>query len=126
MTIKAEPKPVPLSAVEVEQLRDIRARLNRVPKGSLGDKSVGPLSRGFFDVCARVGLPLGEAADTPSAEAVAAADIAALRRQVGGLHTLRQTDPVAFRRLFDGGLPQAIATRRLVLGGRERASEEVQ
>ena len=126
MTARPEPKPAPLSAVEVEQLRDIRARLNRVPKGSLGDKSVGPLSRGFFEVCARTGLPLGESAEAPSAEAVAAADIAALRRQVAGLHTLRQTDPAAFRRLFDGGLPQAVVTRRLVLGGRERASEEVQ
>ena len=45
-----------LSAIETEQLRDIRARLNRVPKGPAGDKSVGPMSKGFFDVCARVGL----------------------------------------------------------------------
>jgi hypothetical protein len=100
-----------LSAVETEQLRDIRSRLNRVPKGALGDKSVGPLSRGFFDVCARV---------------ISATDpgLADLRREVAELQALKASDPVAFRKAFDAGLPQAIATRRLVLGGRERSSEE--
>ena len=55
---------IPLSNVETEQVRDLRARLNRLPQGALGDKSVGPLSKGFFDVCARVGL--GQAGTPPA------------------------------------------------------------
>ena len=97
-----------LSAVETEQLRDIRSRLNRVPKGHLGDKSVGPLSKGFFDVCARTIGP----------------ELADLRREVAELQALKASDPAAFRKAFDGGVLQAIATRRLVIGGRERSSEE--
>ncbi len=102
---------VPLSAVEVEQLRDIRARLNRVPKGSLGDKSVAPLSKGFFDVCART------VADVPA--------LADLRREVAGLLALKGADPAAYRKAFDAGVLQALITRRLALGGRERSSEEL-
>ena len=106
MTVQA-----PLSAVEVEQLRDIRSRLNRVPKGSLGDKSVGPLSKGFFDVCART---------------ISQADpaLAGLRREIAELQALKAADPAAYRKAFDAGVLQAIATRRLALGGRERSSEE--
>jgi hypothetical protein len=103
--------PASLSAVEVEQLRDIRARLNRVPKGSLGDKSVGPLSKGFFDVCART------IADVPA--------LTDLRRQVADLLALKAADPTAYRKAFDTGVLQAVVTHRLVLGGRERSSEEL-
>jgi hypothetical protein len=99
-----------LTNVEVEQLRDIRSRLNRVPKGSLGDKSVGPLSKGFFDVCART---IGEG---PA--------LVDLRREIAELQALKAADPAAYRKAFDAGVLQAIATRRLVLGGRERSSEE--
>jgi len=99
-----------LSNVELEQLREIRSRLNRVPKGHLGDKSVGPLSKGFFDVCART---LG---DGPQG--------AELRREVAELQALKAADPAAFRKAFDAGVLQAIVTRRLVVGGRERSSEE--
>jgi len=98
-----------LSAVETEQLRDIRSRLNRVPKGSLGDKSVGPLSKGFFDVCART-------FESPQ--------LADLRREVAELQALKAADPAAFRKAFDAGVLQALVTRRLVIGGRERSSEE--
>jgi len=114
-----------LSDVEVEQLRDIRSRLNRVAKGQLGDKSVGPLSKGFFDVCGRVGLTPDPIATPPSLEAVKDADIGALRRQISGLQALKASDPAAYRKLFEAGVLQAIATRRLVLGGKERSSEEL-
>jgi len=119
-----------LSPVETEMLRDLRGRLNRVPKGQLGDKSVAPLSKGFFDVCARVGLPLINPApglDMPAPgflfEVAKAADMEILRRLVTDLNTLRQAEPFSFRHLFDNGLLQAIATRRLVLGGREQPVE---
>jgi len=99
-----------LTNVETEQLRDIRSRLNRVPKGSLGDKSVGPLSKGFFDVCART------FGDGPQ--------VASLRGEVAELQALKAADPKAYREAFDAGVLQAIVTRRLVIGGRERSSEE--
>lgn len=124
------PAPLTLSAVETEQLRDIRSRLNRVPKGQLGDKSVGPLGKGFFDVCARVGLPLIEPApalDMPAPgflfDAARTGDMQILRRLVTDLITLRRAEPHTFRHLFDSGLLQLIATRRLVLGGREQPVE---
>ena len=108
-----------LTVVETEQVRDIRARLNRVPKGALGDKSVGPLSKGFFDVCARVGLA---GAATAAESAVAEADLGTLNGVVASLRKLRE-DPKAWRAQFDSGVLQAVLTRRLVLGGREQPSE---
>jgi hypothetical protein len=112
-----------LSNVETEQLRDLRARLNRVPKGVLGDKSVGPFSKGFFDLCVRLGLsaPAGPALSIVELTArVAEADIAELAAIVGALQSLRQADAKTWRAIFDAGLLQAILTRRLVLGDRER------
>jgi hypothetical protein len=108
-----------LSAVETEQVRDIRSRLNRVPKGPMGDKSVGPLSKGFFDVCARVGLP-GQGSAPQNA--IAEADLATLNGVVASLRKLRD-DPKSWRAQFDSGVLQAVLTRRLVLGGREQPSE---
>jgi hypothetical protein len=113
-----------LSPVETEQLRDLRARLNRVPKGAQGDKSVGPLSRGFFVLAPRVGLapqaggpPLGAVADLKAN--VAEADLTRLRQVVAQLDVLR-TDATVWRALFDAGILSAVLTRRLVLGGREQ------
>lgn len=95
---------VPLSDVGAEQVRDLRARLNRVPKGALGDKSVGPLTKGFFDVCARVDLaPAASpaAVATPAAllEAAKAADVAGLQALVGALQKARADNPGRLARL---------------------------
>jgi len=114
---------VALSDIGAEQVRDLRARLNRVPKGGLGDKSVGPLSKGFFDVCARVDLAPAAASPeltTPAAlvEAAKAADIAGLQALVGGLQKLRAAKPEAWRAWWDAGVLQAVLTRRLVIAGR--------
>jgi hypothetical protein len=106
-----------LSAIETEQVRDLRARLNRMPKGPLGDKSVGPLSKGFFDVCARVGLPGAGEAD---ASQIAEADLPTLNGVVASLRKTRE-DAKAWRALMDAGVLQAVLTRRLVLGGKEHA-----
>jgi hypothetical protein len=105
-----------LTAIETEQVRDLRARLNRVPKGPAGDKSVGPLSKGFFDVCARVGLP-GAGAGDPAA--IDEADLQALNGVVASLRKRRE-EAKAWRALFDGGVLQQVLTRRLVLGGKEQ------
>lgn len=113
-----------LSPVEAEQLRDLRARLNRVPAGSLGDKSVGPLSKGFFVVCGRVGLApqtggdgFASVADLKSA--IAGSDLIRLKQIVGRLQGLQTQDFKIWRTLFNHGVLQAVITRRLVLGGRE-------
>ncbi|CAN5341861.1 hypothetical protein BH11PSE2_BH11PSE2_06730 [soil metagenome] len=114
-----------LTAVETEQVRDLRARLNRIPKGVLGDKSVGPLSKGFFDVCARVGLPVsGQQGQAVAIAALigqtAEADLEALAKLVSGLRALRDGEARRWRDVFDAGVLQAVLTRRLVLAGREQ------
>ena len=121
----------PLSDIATEQVRDLRARLNRLPKGALGDKSVGPLSKGFFDVCARAGLAV--LAENPTLdvtapgvllEAAETGDMAVLQNLVAALHTLRNSNPSGWRWWVDQGYLQAILRRRLVLAGRLPASQE--
>ena len=113
-----------LSPIEAEQLRDLRARLNRVPAGSLGDKSVGPLSKGFFVVCGRVGLApqtggdgFASVADLKST--ISGSDLIRLKQIVGRLQSLQAQDFKIWRTLFNHGVLQAVIARRLVLGGRE-------
>ena len=113
-----------LSPVEAEQIRDLRARLNRVPAGSLGDKSVGPLSKGFFVVCGRVGLTPQTGGDGFASVAelkttIAEADLIRLKQIVGRLQSLQAQDFKVWRTLFNHGVLQAVLTRRMILGGRE-------
>jgi len=115
-----------LSPIEAEQLRDLRARLNRVPAGSLGDKSVGPLSKGFFVVCGRTGLAPqtggdGFASVAELKTAISEADLVRLKQIVGRLQGLQAQDFKIWRTLFNHGVMQAVITRRLILGGREQA-----
>ena len=116
-----------LSAVAVEQLRDLRARLNRIEPGPMGERSVAPLTKGFFDVCARVGLErlpgakgLEPAARIGLPGLAKEADLAALRAMVSVLAVVRETSGGAWRCWMNTGILQAILTRRLVLGGKER------
>lgn len=113
---------VQLSNIGAEQVRNLRARLNGVPKGSLGDKSVGPLTKGFFDVCARVDLSPAAAAEVASPADLKAlaksADLAALQSLVGALQKQRADNPAGWRAWWDEGVLQAILSRRLVLAGR--------
>lgn len=115
-----------LSPVETEQLRDLRARLNRTPRGAQGDKSVGPLSKGFFVLAGRVGLS-PQSGGTPAATvadlkaAIADADLIRLKQIVAQLEGLKGgADPKVWRALFDAGVLSAVLTRRLVLGGKEQ------
>lgn len=113
-----------LSPIEAEQLRDLRARLNRVPRGAAGEKSVGPLSKGFFVLCNRVGLS-PQSGGAPSATvadmktAIAEGDLIRIKQIVAQLESLRGGDAKIWRHVFDTGVLQAVLTRRLVLGGRE-------
>lgn len=114
-----------LSPIEAEQLRDLRARLNRVPKGAAGEKSVGPLSKGFFTLAGRVGLapqtggnPAATVADLRAA--IAEADLTRLKQIVAQLEGLKGGEAKVWRVLFDAQILSAVLTRRLVLGGREQ------
>jgi len=116
-----------LSPIEAEQVRDLRARLNRVPAGAAGDKSVGPLSKGFFAVCGRVGLApqTGGGGFSSVGElktAIAEGNLVQLKQIVGRLQALQGGDFKVWRTLFGHGVLQDILTRRLVLAGREQAS----
>lgn len=114
-----------LSPVEAEQLRDLRSRLNRTPKGAAGEKSVGPLSKGFFVLCNRVGLapqkggePIATLPEMKAA--LAEADLIRVKQIVAQLEALRAgVESKVWRQIFDYGVLQAVLTRRLVLGGKE-------
>jgi hypothetical protein len=114
-----------LSPVEAEQLRDLRSRLNRVPAGAMGDRNVGPLSKGFFVVCNRVGLEPQSGGVTFATvgelkAAVAEADLTRLKQIVFKLEAFK-VDPKIWRAMFDAKVMQAVITRRLILGGKEAA-----
>jgi hypothetical protein len=125
-------KALALSAHETEQLRDLRSRLNRVAANpATAAKSIGPLSRGFFDVCVRTGLagaPRPICADSAKALAAQAdqADIAELRGLVSGLEQMHRTAPDRWSGIAGGGVLQAVLSRRLALGGREPGKPEPQ
>lgn len=115
-----------LTSIEAEQLRDLRSRLNRVPISSLGDKSVGPLSKAFFTICNRTGLEpqsggagFGSVAELKAA--IAEGDLIRLKQIVGRLQALQSVDPKIWRTLFNHGVLQAVITRRLILGGKEQS-----
>jgi hypothetical protein len=125
-------KALALSATEVEQLRDLRSRLNRAT-----DKSIGPLMAGFFKVAERVGLAPAvvnsagldvlRAADGGARDWLArtadAADMRLLKQLTAELERLRTADPSAYSAAVKADTPQAIISRRLVLAGREPAKE---
>ena len=120
--MKPDPK-LALSAVETEQLRAMRSRIGRLPPG---DAALGVVGRAYFEVLARVGLtPLdGGPAMAPAEIAAAAADtdVEGLRRLLGSLRGVLQGPPAGWRAAIAAGAPQAVLTRRLVLGGRERVA----
>jgi hypothetical protein len=125
-------KRLALSAVEVEQLRDLRSRLNRAT-----DKAIGPLMVGFFKVAERVGLApavvnaagldvlraTGGGAGDWIARVADLADIRLLQQLTAELHRLQKADPSAFTAAIKADAPQAVISRRLVLAGREPAKE---
>ena len=122
-------KALALSAVETEQLRDLRSRLNRLVgvAPAVGAKSIGPLSKGFYDLCARVGLePAAPAAGSGKAWVAQAADHAGmdkLRALVGALIEQQRRDPARWNEVVATCALQAIISRRLALAGREPAKE---
>ena len=117
--MKPDPK-LALSALETESLRAMRARIGKLPPT---DAALGVLGRAFFEVLARVGLTPAADAEILSAERIAAeapfADVERLRGVLAGLQQVLQGPPAGWRAAVAAGAPQAILTRRLVLGGRE-------
>jgi hypothetical protein len=117
--MKPDPK-LALSAMETESLRAMRARIGKLPPT---DAALGVLGRAVFEVLARVGLTPADQAEALPPERIAAeapdADVQALRRLLTSLQLLLQGPAAGWRAAVTAGAPQAILTRRLVLGGRE-------
>ena len=115
--------PFPLTAVETEMVRDMRSRLNR---RAISDAAALSLGGAFLQVCVRVDIepqathPITDTAPHAIARAAEGADMALLRRLVFALHTARQEAPKSWNAIVAAGAPQAILSRRLVLGGKEQ------
>jgi hypothetical protein len=115
-------KALALSATETELLRDLRSRQGR----PLNDKAAAVLLNALFQAAARVDMvpPPGqaplEAADAQAFKAaVAGADMATLRAAVAYLRHVHAKGPAHSLKALADGLPQAVISRRLALGGRE-------
>lgn len=120
----------PLSAVEVEALRQMRTRLAKAPAS---DAAAAVLGRTFLQVASRSGFgPRADPAGFAVVQATLGPDLAGLREALNGaaLSTLAlysavleargAASPAEWRRLLAAGLPQALVGRRLQLAGRER------
>lgn len=115
-----------LTAVETELLRDLRSRLGR----PASDKAAAVLLNALFQTAPRVDIAPapGEAAmETSDPDAfklaVAGVGMAGLRAAVAGLRLLHAKGAAASLKALADGLPQAVISRRLALGGREPAKD---
>ncbi|MDB5472625.1 MAG: hypothetical protein JWR84_4185 [Caulobacter sp.] len=113
-----------LTATETELLRDLRSRLGR----ATNDKAAAVLVNAVVQTAPRVAI--GPAPGDPVLEtrdfdafrlAVAGATMAQLRSAVAGLKQLHGQGPGPVMKAVAAGLPQAVISRRLALGGREPA-----
>lgn len=113
----------PLTPVETELARDMRSRLNR---RAISDAAALSLGTAFFQACARLDIapeqspPPSDAAPHAIARAAEAADMALLRRLSFALFTAKSENPKGWNAIVAAGAPQAILSRRLVLGGKEQ------
>jgi hypothetical protein len=112
----------PLSAIETERLRDMRARLGR---RAVSEAALSSLGTAFFQVCAMSDIGGGEPFPVEELSAPAlisqarGADMKTLARLVATLEAHRRKQPKAWPAVVAAGAPQALLSRRLALGGRE-------
>lgn len=123
MTIKLN-KADALTTTETELLRDLRSRLGR----ATNDKAAAVLVNALVQTAPRVDIgpaPSDPVLDAKDFEAfktvVAGASMAQLRAAVAGLKQLHGQGPGPVMKAVTAGLPQAVISRRLALGGREPA-----
>ena len=122
--------PHPLTAVEVEALRQMRTRL---AKASASDAAAATLGRAFLQVAARNGFgPEAHPAGLAVVQATLGPDLKGMPAALDGaglptlglyaavLQARGAAAPAEWRRLLAAGLPQALIGRRLQLAGRER------
>ena len=122
--------PHPLSAVEVEALRQMRTRLAKPP---VSDAAAATLGRAFLQVAARNGFgPEADPAGLAVVQATLGPDLKGIREALDGaglsmlglyaavLQARGAASPTEWRRLLAAGAPQALIGRRLQLAGRER------
>lgn len=115
--------PHPLSAVEVESLRQMRTRLN---KPAASDAAAATLCRTALQVLARVGVIARPVASAPPASPAAFraqagdAELTELSALAGVLSAaIAAARPGELRGWLKDGAPQALISRRLQLAGRE-------
>ena len=113
-----------LTTTETELLRDLRSRLGR----ATNDKAAAVLVNALVQTASRVdigpapGDPVLATTDYEAFKlAVAGATKAQLRSAVAGLKQLHGQGPGPVMKAVAAGLPQAVISRRLALGGREPA-----
>ena len=112
-----------LTAVETEMVRDMRSRLNR---RAISDAAALSLGGAFLQVCTRVDIAPEAGTKgvdlTPHliARSADSADMATLRQLAFALFKARQDAPKTWNAVVAAGAPQAILSRRLVLGGKEQ------
>lgn len=123
----AAPDPaLALSAVETELLRDVRSRLNRK---AVSEQALYALGSAFVTACERTdmapttAIPVDQISAPAFVKAASGADLKTLRRLVATLRDYRAAHPRQWPTLVAGGVPQAVLSRRLVLGGREQPVE---
>lgn len=118
--------PLTLSPTETELLRDIRSRLNRK---AVSEAALYSLGSAFVTACERVDMPPTDPIPVEQISAPAfvkaanGADLKTLQRLVATLRDYRVKHPKQWPALVAGGVPQAILSRRLALGGREQPVE---
>jgi hypothetical protein len=113
-----------LTTVETELLRDLRSRQNR----PASDKAASVLLNALFQTAVRVDIgpvpgdsPLETSDPAAFKLAVATAGMNDLRSAVAGLRLVHARGPAFALKALSDGLPQAVISRRLALGGREPA-----
>ena len=113
-----------LTTTETELLRDLRSRLGRATNDKAAAVLVNALvqTAGRVDIGPAPGDPVLATTDYEAFKlAVAGATKAQLRSAVAGLKQLHGQGPGPVMKAVAAGLPQAVISRRLALGGREPA-----
>jgi hypothetical protein len=124
-----QPKQPRLSDFETERLRDLRSRLSR---RAISDAALLTLGTATFQLLEQMGLAGAEPYPVESLSIPAliktaeGANTPTLARLVATLKVYKTAQPKAWAAAVAGGAPQALITRRLVLGGREQPVESPQ
>lgn len=112
-----------LSDFETERLRDLRSRFAR---RAVSDAALLTLGTACFQLMEQMDLQGGEAFPVQNLsvpgliKSAADADLPMLARLLATLKAYKAAQPKLWAAAVKAGAPQALITRRLILGGREQ------